>query len=545
MLYDSDDDVIILDEDMGENAGVNDGVGVDVGGGGGINQTGMNNWVEIDLDNLNAKEGYYSTHTSLDADEGPTQEDIEVDVEFANFAQETENIFANEENDVNIGNLHQLVEDLVPEMEWPIVHTARAYIKRFIDDGYVVQPELCRQILSTNPGSLARSSKDVKTNMWMGICVAYKASFNRLANGCRPILGLDGSFLKGKYGGVCLSIIGLDANNGLFPIAVDRHKGLIGAIAEVFPNANHRFCFRHMYKNMKKYYRGIHLEGLVWGAAKAWKQTEKHEKLDKRKVDNPKAHVWFSARAEEHITKMETFYGQYHPEGAGDGCHVAIGANVSVLMKLKVSWIEYCSPYHRVSLNVETYKNAIYSIVDPSDWGKPINDFLPPPLVRGSGRPRKVRIPDPDEALGPQKKCGKCGGFGHNKKTCKGDPTPPKPKITRGRQRVDTHSSRAEHRRNTNQPPATPNVGGRGGTRGRGRSISTRSGRSGGIFTHMNNFGGGIGIRIDLFGEGSTRVGTRGGRGGANRGPNVGGNVGPSANRGGTTGDGTTTTFNP
>ncbi|KAF6152014.1 hypothetical protein GIB67_010588 [Kingdonia uniflora] len=68
-------------------------------------------------------------------------------------------------------------------------------------------------------------------------------------------------------------------------------------------------------------------------------------------------------RVKEHIAKMETFYGQYHPEGAGDGCHVAIGANVSILMKFRVSWIEYYSPYHRVSSYVETYKKAIYPIV--------------------------------------------------------------------------------------------------------------------------------------------------------------------------------------
>ncbi|KAF6160700.1 hypothetical protein GIB67_019640 [Kingdonia uniflora] len=290
MLYDSEDDVTILDEDVGEIAGVNDEVGVDVGGRGGYNQAGVNNWAEIDPDNLKAEEGYYSTHTSLDGDEGPTQGDIDkVDVELTNLAQDTENIFANEDNDVNIGNPHQLVEDLVPEMEWPTVHDARVYIRRWsilnrveyhqmkndgyrlrficvepkicnwlfyvritpdghtfklrkssilkhicqgkgktsnklahvgwvaneaertmrtirsvrpvdvielilvkfgldisyyttwntwticmerivgsFDDGYVVQPELCRHILSANPESLLRSSKDVETNMWMG-----------------------------------------------------------------------------------------------------------------------------------------------------------------------------------------------------------------------------------------------------------------------------------------------------------------------------------------------------------------------------------------
>ncbi|KAF6137531.1 hypothetical protein GIB67_031810 [Kingdonia uniflora] len=42
-----------------------------------------------------------------------------------------------------------------------------------------------------------------------------------------------------------------------------------------------------MYKNIKKYHRGTHLEKLVWGAAKAWKQTEKKEFLDQLKLNDP------------------------------------------------------------------------------------------------------------------------------------------------------------------------------------------------------------------------------------------------------------------
>ena len=37
---------------------------------------------------------------------------------------------------------------------------------------------------------------------------------------CKPIIGLDGSFLKGKYGGAILFIVSLDGNNGLFHIAI-------------------------------------------------------------------------------------------------------------------------------------------------------------------------------------------------------------------------------------------------------------------------------------------------------------------------------------
>ncbi|KAF6150253.1 hypothetical protein GIB67_017153 [Kingdonia uniflora] len=72
-----------------------------------------------------------------------------------------------------------------------------------------------------------------------------------------------------------------------------------------------------------------------------------------------------------------------------------------------------------VASYAQTYKNVIYPVVDGSEWEKPTSYFLPPPLVRGVGRPRKQRIPDPDGEK-RQKRCGKCGGYGHNKKTCKG-----------------------------------------------------------------------------------------------------------------------------
>lgn len=51
----------------------------------------------------------------------------------------------------------------------------------------------------------------------VGLCICFKASLDGFLAGCRPILGLDDCFLKGRYGGVLLSIVALDAQNGLFP----------------------------------------------------------------------------------------------------------------------------------------------------------------------------------------------------------------------------------------------------------------------------------------------------------------------------------------
>ena len=37
--------------------------------------------------------------------------------------------------------------------------------------------------------------------------------------GCRPIIGLDGCHLKGRFGGQILSLIVRDANDNIFPVA--------------------------------------------------------------------------------------------------------------------------------------------------------------------------------------------------------------------------------------------------------------------------------------------------------------------------------------
>ncbi|CAL5357054.1 unnamed protein product [Camellia sinensis] len=47
------------------------------------------------------------------------------------------------------------------------------------------------------------------------------------------------------------------------------NNGLIPALAEVIPNAEHRFCVRHMYNNFQDNHKGVLLKDLLWSAAKA------------------------------------------------------------------------------------------------------------------------------------------------------------------------------------------------------------------------------------------------------------------------------------
>ncbi|KAF6163390.1 hypothetical protein GIB67_029239 [Kingdonia uniflora] len=415
----------------------------------------------------------------------------------------------------------------------------------FYDEGYIIMLELTVQVLLANPGIISTCSIDLMTNEWTGTCILYKGSMEGWLNECMPLLRLDGCFLNGKYGGVYLSIIGLDGNKGLFPIAVffcrsectetwkkflemmepslnlhrhrlnfisDRLKGLIEAVSSVFPFVNHKFCFRYMYKNMKKYHRGAYLEKLAWGAAKAWKQTENKEFLDQLKLDDPAAYDrlhrepyerWcrshFDLSAEcEHITNnFSESFNNWINKVRDKPLHKAIEKLNLMLMKLMydrrlkarewdqnglvpraITHIEkiYCSKYHIVAKYVATYNLPIHAIDDPSEWGQPGYTVLPLPLVRGPGRPKKQRIKDQDEVLGNCRRYGKCGALGHMKKTCKCPSAQPSRTSTRQRNRLDINNSRAEHRRNIGAPPPS-NTNWRA-TATRGRCIIAKTGNN-------------------------------------------------------------------
>ncbi|XP_024011405.1 uncharacterized protein LOC112086665 [Eutrema salsugineum] len=103
---------------------------------------------------------------------------------------------------------------------------------------------------------------------------------------CRPLVGLDGTFIKHKIKGQLLVALRRDADNGIYPIAwavvqaentdnwtwfvqkikhdltlndgdgfimiSDRHRGLIAAVKLELPKIEHRMCVRHIYDNIKK-----------------------------------------------------------------------------------------------------------------------------------------------------------------------------------------------------------------------------------------------------------------------------------------------------
>ncbi|XP_071686988.1 uncharacterized protein [Rutidosis leptorrhynchoides] len=120
----------------------------------------------------------------------------------------------------------------------------------------------------------------------------------------RDLLGMDGAHMKPPATGHILTAVGLDSNNSIYPVAYaiveqenynswswfleclgddlgltrqsnftfisDRQKGLLQAVARMYPCAEHRFCLRHIHENMKtKGFRGAAYKQLLWKCASA------------------------------------------------------------------------------------------------------------------------------------------------------------------------------------------------------------------------------------------------------------------------------------
>ncbi|KAK3185130.1 hypothetical protein Dsin_032416 [Dipteronia sinensis] len=71
-----------------------------------------------------------------------------------------------------------------------------------------------------NPGAAVHICTQQPQPTFQRIFLSFEPQKVGFLEGCRPFIGVDECHLKGPFGGVLLSAVSLDANNGLFPIAV-------------------------------------------------------------------------------------------------------------------------------------------------------------------------------------------------------------------------------------------------------------------------------------------------------------------------------------
>ncbi|XP_062094239.1 uncharacterized protein LOC133800299 [Humulus lupulus] len=174
------------------------------------------------------------------------------------------------------------------------------------NDSYQKLPIYLYMLKQANPGTITHLLTD-KEDRFKYLYITFSNSIKGWTY-LRPIIVVDGTFLKNAHGGTLFSASTLDSNNNIFvltfgiadskndnswlwffsklrdtygepeglAIVFDRHKSIDNAVHMVYPNAFHGACMFHLLNNLKGKY-GSHGEKLQMkfiAAAKAYTKIE-------------------------------------------------------------------------------------------------------------------------------------------------------------------------------------------------------------------------------------------------------------------------------
>ncbi|KAL4577821.1 hypothetical protein LXL04_013935 [Taraxacum kok-saghyz] len=228
---------------------------------------------------------------------------------------------------------------------------ARKKIQGDYGGQYALLRDYAMELQQRNPGTTIKI--DVETNCnptsetrtFRRIYICLGALKKGFAAGKRDFLGLDGTFMKGPFPGQILVAVGLDGNNCIYPVAyavvesenfkswtwfltclgddldlhtmsnftfiTDRQKGVLPAIAKLFPVAEHRYCVKHIHENMKLQWRGKVYNDLLWNCAKSTCVNHFNQAMEKVKNLNSETYDWLKKIPPQHWTRSH-FSGRPH-----------------------------------------------------------------------------------------------------------------------------------------------------------------------------------------------------------------------------------------
>lgn len=198
------------------------------------------------------------------------------------------------------------------------------------------------ELKRSNPGTTVKI--DASESVFERMYICFEALKRGWKCGCRSVIGLDGAFLKGFCKGELMTAVGRDANNQMYPIAwavvsdgenkdswtwfldllmndldlfegaeltliSDQQKGLVEAIHELLPKAEHRNCARHIYANFRKKFGGAKLKKLFWKSCKTGNKQHHSNLMLKIKENIEVAFDHLQEREPKHFSRA--FFQKY------------------------------------------------------------------------------------------------------------------------------------------------------------------------------------------------------------------------------------------
>ncbi|GKB43981.1 mutator type transposase, partial [Tanacetum coccineum] len=180
---------------------------------------------------------------------------------------------------------------------------------------------------------------DSPTRKFRRIYVCLGALKSGFKAGQRDFLGLDGCFMSGPFPMQILTAVGMDPYNGIYPLAyavvesktkqswlwfldclgddlelfknsnftfvIDRQKGIIPACAETFLAAEHRYCLKHIYDNMKLQWRGKLFKELLWRCDTTTTVSHFNRIMEEVKSANKEVYDWLKDIPPQHWARFK------------------------------------------------------------------------------------------------------------------------------------------------------------------------------------------------------------------------------------------------
>ncbi|WVZ10530.1 hypothetical protein V8G54_015060 [Vigna mungo] len=302
-----------------------------------------------------------------------------------------------------------------------MAYRAKAIASEHIDGSFKEQYkriyDYAHDLLGRNPGYI------VKVVVENNEAEACKDSFVC----CRPIIGLDGAFLKGKYCGELLTTIRRDGKDQMLPIAYAMVEGENKDSWSWFLNlliddlgGHERFCVRHSYSNFRKKFLSKNMKKLMWRAT-----TVTHPQNWEREMRNTED---VNEDAFKHLIAIPLRYwsrSRFSPTPKCDTLEMEHHMNPMLSLLSRNEFIPSC---FMKSTYEETYASIVYPINDNNMWDlQPYPDVMTPYKGVMSRRPKRKRRLEQWEMkkddsrmtkVGLHKRCGLCRKVGNNKSRC-------------------------------------------------------------------------------------------------------------------------------
>ncbi|XP_022852007.1 uncharacterized protein LOC111373675 [Olea europaea var. sylvestris] len=158
---------------------------------------------------------------------------------------------------------------------WRVKEKELRFLHGTPEESFQKLPSYCHMLTEKNPGTIAHIELD-SNNRFLYFFLAFGPSVRDFREYMRPIICVDGSYLKGQYKGTllvaALKDVVDDSNQLVFML--DRKKSIKRAITRLFPLSHHSTCIWHIEKNLIARYSSSNVIFLFKRATLAYRVSE-------------------------------------------------------------------------------------------------------------------------------------------------------------------------------------------------------------------------------------------------------------------------------